>query len=294
MGARRLLWGTPISRLAVTERAYRYAVRAMYGSGERETSYKGHTLTVSCEDATIVPGILGGYYESLELDIFALACRDASVIFDVGANLGLYAVHAAAHARPGAQLHCFEPIPANVALLRRNLARNGAQAQVHEVAVGATTGTLDLFLARRNVGTHSAAASLSGGTDVVTVPMTTVDEVAAGGPRVDIIKIDIEGYDGFALRGAAATLRRDRPTVFVEYTPGALRACGFDPADFAAPLAGYRHWLAIDEIGHRVRPFAPRHMAALSARAANLIVTDDDRVCEAALSLGGRSRGPIG
>ncbi|WP_051367475.1 FkbM family methyltransferase [Hamadaea tsunoensis] len=290
LGARKLLWGTPISRLAVTERLYRAAIRAMYGSGEREALYKGHRLTVPCADATIVPGILGGYYESLELDIFAEACRDAATVLDVGANLGLYAVHAARHARPGAQVHCFEPVPANVERLRRNLAANGATAIVHEAAVGARPGSLDLFLARHNVGTHSASAELSGGAVRCTVPMITVDGVAADLPRVDILKIDIEGYDGYALRGAAGTIERDRPTLFLEYSPRALRACGFDPADFAGPLRGYAYCLAVDEIGRTVHVLDVDGLDDVPARAANLVVTDDADLVGRALALAGSAR----
>jgi FkbM family methyltransferase len=294
LGARRLFWGTPISRLAVTEVIYRAAIRAMYGTGEREALYKGHRLMLPCADATIAPGILGGYYESLELDIFAEACRSADVVLDVGANLGLYAVHAAAHARPGARIHCFEPVPANLQRLRRNLAANGAEATVHAVAVGAASGSLDLYLARHNVGTHSASADLSGGATRVTVPMTTVDEAAAELPRVDVLKIDIEGYDGYALRGAARTIARDRPTLFLEYAPRALRACGFDPAEFAAPLRGYRHWLGIDEIGAAVHVLDADGLDDLPARAANLVVTDDARLAAWVLAVvRSGDRGPV-
>ena len=268
LGARKLLWRTPISRMRVTGRAYRLALKAMYGEGERLAYYKGYRFVVSCDDTAVVPGILGGYYDALQLDIFAEACREATTIFDVGANLGLYAVHAAASAPPGARVHCFEPLPANVDLLRRNLTGNRVEATVHPVAVGAARGYL----------------AVGGGPHRITVPLTTVDDVADDLPPLEVLKIDIDGYEGYALQGAQRTLRRDHPTVFLAYAPRALRAHGFDPARLIEPLRGYSYWLAIDEMAATVRFFDPDRLAQLPARVATLLVTEDTVLVERALS----------
>ena len=77
-------------------------------------------------------------------------------------------------------------------------------------------GTLKLSLSTANSGRNSLVLPTSG--NEVEVPVTTIDALTEelGLPRVDYIKMDIEGAEREALRGAAHTIERYRPTLMLE------------------------------------------------------------------------------
>jgi len=280
---RRHLAGTRLENSALTRFFFTRIVRLSYGDRERIAEYQGIRLALPTADVAMTPAILAGYYERLELDVFRYACRRARIVIDAGGNAGLYAIVAASLLPETGEVHSFEPVPENVARLERNLALNEALVRpkvvVHASALGASVGDLTIYLADAGISRHSAAASQSRGTRTVVAPMTTVDAFVAGsGLRPAVLKIDVEGYDGYVVRGALATLRGCKPTVLVEYAPDALRHCGFEPGELLDDLfdvygIGYR----IDEIGRSIVPSDKAALARLAGPAVtNLVFTDDD------------------
>ncbi len=121
------------------------------------------------------------------------------VVIDAGANVGVTGVWWLAN-HPGATLHCFEPEPGNVELLRANVG-DRPNVGVHGVALGAEAGTAELTL-----GEHSAVHSLvmqDVGTRTITVPVWRLDTFMAEHEidRVDLLKLDVEGFEVEVLEG---------------------------------------------------------------------------------------------
>jgi len=89
------------------------------------------------------------------------------------------------------------------------------------------------------------------------VPVRSLDSyvAAAGLSNVDIIKVDVEGFDLAVLRGAAGILGDENgPALFVEYAPESLRSCGFDPIELLDFMfATYPHVLVVNEQKATVR-----------------------------------------
>ncbi len=283
--ARRWLYHTPVRRWPLTARLYRMIMRLLYHGRDLEVVYKGHTLLIPGGDCTISPGLIGGFYETLALDAFGLACAGRRCVLDVGGNIGLYTVHAAQQLASGGTVHAFEPVPANRRFLEHNIAANKATGvRAVGLAIGAAEGPLTLYLDDRDSGTHSAAP-MRHARQRATVWMTTVDTyVARRRLTVDVVKIDVKGYDAHALRGATATLVRDRPTIFVEYAPQPLRLCGSTVEDFVGPLRGYRFCVSFDEVRREIRPIDVEQLDD-SPQQSNLMVTDDVELYHAVLSL---------
>jgi FkbM family methyltransferase len=235
--ARKLFANTPVQRLPLTTTIYRKIFLFGTGGDEVMVTFRGVKLSASTRDITIVPGLVGGFYEKIELDVFERLASLSKTIIDVGANIGLYSCLAAAHASGNSKIVAFEPIKENLEYLRRNIDQNGQSSRVavEGQAVGESTGELEIFLATGCIGTHSPSSkNVLGSQDAVWVPMVTLDAYAAeklNGP-VDLLKVDVEGYEGSVLRGAAETLKRDKPTLFVEFVPFHLTNCNFSPADF--------------------------------------------------------------
>lgn len=152
------------------------------------------------------------------------------VALDIGANIGMTALVLGALA-PAGRVVAAEPSPRTARALRETLALNGLEGRVvvEECAVSAAPGEAAFHF---DAG-HSAGSKLvnDGTMDratlasaPVTVPVTTVDALVAAHalPRLDLVKVDVEGFEGDVLDGAAATMARHRPAFILEFNAWTL------------------------------------------------------------------------
>jgi FkbM family methyltransferase len=170
-----------------------------------------------------------------------------AVIFDVGANIGLTSV---LFAQCAAAVYAFEPskdaYPALQQTLRANNIRN---CRTFPCALGAAQGRLRFCDDATSASASHLVDGGSLGSSTYEVDVTTLDAVVAREQlqRLDLIKIDVEGVEGDVLRGAAESLERFRPTVFVEFNSFTLIAYGnVNPRAFLEQLLHtfphvYRH-----------------------------------------------------
>ncbi|WP_248963966.1 FkbM family methyltransferase [Sphaerisporangium perillae] len=269
---RRLFGGTHARRFPLVDRLYWLTYRfGSTPSAEAVTAdFRDLQISGPAWDQTIVPAVVAGYYEEFELDLFSRIAAISHGIVDMGANIGIYSCVAAAIAPAGAQVLAFEPVPENLRFLHRNAAANGLSTRIHveAVAVGDRVGELLLHLSDRQSGTHSAAAvGEPSSRGSITVPMVSLDEYLErrhDAPAPDLMKIDVEGYDGHALRGVRATLARHRPAVFVEFQPAQLAGCGFSTGEFLDLLTAHGPRLfLIDHLHRRLIPCDAESLSAL-------------------------------
>ncbi|MBI5397713.1 MAG: FkbM family methyltransferase [Verrucomicrobia bacterium] len=158
------------------------------------------------------------------------------VFLDLGANIGYYALLAAARVGASGKVIAFEPSPANCALQRRSIAANRFNnIQLHPYAVGDRDGEVSLSV---DAIYSNACVSADGPPDSPNrVRAVTLDSFLKDEPRVDVVKMDIEGFEGRALSGMADLIRRHRPVIFAEFCPGALsRRSNIQPAEFLRRL----------------------------------------------------------
>ncbi|WP_318306639.1 FkbM family methyltransferase [Amycolatopsis solani] len=162
--------------------------------------------------------VIAAGYEHGEVEALAEALRPGGLFLDVGANIGWFTLMLAAH-RPSARVWAFEPLPATADRLAANVRRAGRDnVRVVRAAAGRATGTVPFTSTVDSAFAHRA----EGAGPSVVCPVTTVDDEwdRAGQPRVDAVKVDVEGAEPDVLRGAERVLRRDHPVLLVE-TPGA-------------------------------------------------------------------------
>lgn len=135
------------------------------------------------------------------------------VVVDAGANIGNHTVFFSLFAG-AAEVIAFEPMRETFAILQRNVFLNGLTGvRCINQALGEVQGSAALGVYRAdNMGMTSMALERSGG-----YPVTTLDSLAL--PTLDLLKIDVEGSQVSVLRGAAETLRRLKPVVWVELRP---------------------------------------------------------------------------
>jgi FkbM family methyltransferase len=176
-------------------------------------------------------------YEAYTANLFREAIKPGDTVVDVGANIGYFSIIAAQKTGSHGKVYAFEPAPGNFRLLRKNVQRSGAvNVTCIQKAVADERKATTLFESN-HPGQHSLLLqpyTKTGHTR--TVECVTVDEYL-GGQTVGVIKMDIEGYEYFALQGMRRTIANSNDfTLFTELHPRILRSIGIDPMEFLARL----------------------------------------------------------
>jgi FkbM family methyltransferase len=154
--------------------------------------------------------------------------RPGDVVIDGGANIGLYTLIGAASVGPTGRVIACEPSPANMDLLRDNVRLNDFDwVDLHEVALAAQAGQLTLHVFQPGSGYNSfAPADRTSGREI-DVDVTTLDAIAGAYlDRTALVKLDTEGAELLALRGAPQLLQRARPDFIIELEPEHLARQG--------------------------------------------------------------------
>ena len=134
------------------------------------------------------------------------------VFADVGSNWGYFPLLFASQEEFIGEIMAFEPVPSTYGDLRSVIEQAGLEdrVQTFETAVGAKQGTVTMNLPR-----HSGLASIdAGGAGAFEVAVTTLDSFPW--ERLDVIKVDVEGFEQAVFEGAVETLKRCRPMVVFE------------------------------------------------------------------------------
>ena len=165
------------------------------------------------------------FYGALEPGVLKLLADLAStrtdpVFLDIGANVGQHSLFMSTHAK---EVHAFEPNPGVLGQFRDLIEQNGIDnIRVHPVGLGARDEELPFFSPQgANLGIGSFVKEHSSDnreTGRLTVKMA--DEYIAGLrlPHVDVVKIDVEGFEKNVLAGLRETLKQFRPKVVFEFS----------------------------------------------------------------------------
>ena len=151
--------------------------------------------------------------------------KPGSVVYDLGANYGMHTLFLARLVGPKGRVLAFEPSPGIYQWLQRNVDLNGfQQVSCMQKAISYANGRVPFdtggtaamgYISTSSTG-HISTSSTGFEIEAVTIDLL----VEAGCPIPDFIKIDIEGGESSALRGALNVLRTYRPTLLIElHTP---------------------------------------------------------------------------
>jgi len=194
-------------------------------------SFLGRTVPLDCYMAVnayvAARDIRSGRRWESELDLLPRFVHSGDTVVDIGGNHGLYSFHLSRLVGPQGSVHVFEPIPANLVVLRRTVAPL-SNVHVHTEGLGETNTTAEFVMPIENhvpmTGwSHRATAGDTG--IMYRCAIRKLDDVLPS-DNVSFIKCDIEGGELLAFRGAQKLIDRCRPTVFCELVPDFLARFG--------------------------------------------------------------------
>jgi FkbM family methyltransferase len=182
-----------------------------------------------------------------------------AVVIDVGANAGLYTLLAAAGVGEAGKVIAVEPSPRERQALRDNLDLNprlARRVRIIPAALHDHAGEADLLVATAANSGHNTLGAFCYDHTVLherrAVPLRRLDDIVAEHrlTRVDLIKMDVEGAEWFALRGAEQTLRRYQPALILELSDAALECQGCTRSQVVTFLRdlgyAFRHFATAD------------------------------------------------
>lgn len=182
-----------------------------------------------------------GEYERAAMRRLRAVLPQRPVVVDVGANIGFFTIGLGRV--EGARVYAVEPMPENVRRLRENVDANDLfdVVTVVPLALGDADGELWLAPESTESATGNAAPADPGAPGASRVDVRRLDDVAVEWDldRCDLLKIDVEGGELAVLRGAAAFVRRFKPSIFVELNRYWMERAGWTRGDLGALAASW-------------------------------------------------------
>ncbi|WP_234733934.1 FkbM family methyltransferase [Tellurirhabdus bombi] len=162
-----------------------------------------------------------GSYEGEELSLMRDALTGVAdpIVLDIGANIGHHSLFASTLAK---EVHAFEPFPEVFSKIYDKIKINSINnIKVHEIGLGETNETLPYSVpSNSNTGVGSFSGEAVNNSSTIYLPIRVGDEYLKSYnlPKIDYIKMDIEGFESQALRGLKNTILFHRPIVFFEWS----------------------------------------------------------------------------
>ncbi len=175
-----------------------------------------------------------------ERRLLARHLHRGDVAVDVGANIGVYSQFLARCVGSRGVVHSFEPSPANFKRLQNGLARF-PNVQVNQLAVSDKTEESTLYISNDLNVDHRVYPTEGMPRQTITIRSTTLDDYFRPGQRVNLIKMDIQGYELHALRGAERVLADNpRLKLLLEFWPYGLQQAGASAPELLRFLCEHR------------------------------------------------------
>jgi len=197
------------------------------------------TIILNPRDPVISGALAFGLYEVDETKVFQRLCKPGMTFLDVGANVGYYTALAMRALGPKGRIVSLEPDPDSFQYLTQTIQANvGATVSSVNKAASDHAGRATLYTSADNRGDHRLYQNdlASGQCDVEVQP---VDEILAGLgiSQVDLVKMDVQGFEGKVIAGMQQLLTGNRRmAVIFEFWPNGLDQAGSDATALLANL----------------------------------------------------------
>jgi len=173
--------------------------------------------------------------------------KSGMTVLDIGGNVGFYTILLSRLVGSEGHVHVFEPDLLNFKYLKLNTG-NLKNVILNNTAVGQESGKIRLYISDDLNVDHQTYDS-GESRKFIEVEALKIDDYFKNNEIIDFIKIDIQGYDYFAIQGMRETLKRSHKVIiFGEFWPYGLNNAGINPYDYLALLK---------ELGFRIQFLEP-------------------------------------
>jgi len=169
---------------------------------------------------------------------FLKQLKDGGTILDIGANIGVMSYHLATK-KPKSQIISFEPVPVNYTNIEKIIGKYAlSNIQIHKYALGDANGEIEMVLPVVNSVkkhglshvVHTTITDYNDG-DIFKVPVKKLDELAELNQedvQIKGIKIDVENFEYYVLKGGIELIKKHRPIIYAELWGGVNRKLTFE------------------------------------------------------------------
>ena len=162
-----------------------------------------------------------------------------AVVVDAGANIGIYSEFLSRCVGTEGAVHSFEPCPDNFMRLR-SATRKLPNVNLCPAAVGERSGETTLYVSDDLNVDHRAYVTEGNARRALQVRMVALDDYFEASERVDLLKLDIQGYELHALQGAKRILNENREIkLLLEFWPYGLKQAGANWGELIEMLEGF-------------------------------------------------------
>jgi FkbM family methyltransferase len=183
-------------------------------------------------------------YEKLDIKIIEKYVKPGACCFDVGANIGYYSLHMAKAVGSKGRVFAFEPDPANIERLDRNIDLNHQTDVIKTYQLGLSSESTSKTFSR-TLDSNSGWGRIGECDDLpnkLTIQTVSLDDFVATNQieKVDFLKCDIEGHEFEFLKGAAQTLKAGKvEMILIEYCGYVLEKQGRFVQDYVDVFQSY-------------------------------------------------------
>ncbi len=176
------------------------------------------------------------YTDRAERQLLRKSLFPGAVVVDAGANIGVYSQFLSRYVGPSGAVHSFEPSPDNFRRLRA-ATRDLINVRANRAAVGDYTGQSKLYVSNDLNVDHRAYVPNGDSRRAVLIEMVALDDYFKPGETVNLIKLDVQGYELHALRGAERVLQENSDIkLLLEFWPYGLEQAGVGWRDLVRTL----------------------------------------------------------
>jgi FkbM family methyltransferase len=255
----RLMWvkqmrQAVVSRIAREQSAIRFA-----------TPYGFELLLPSADQGTLIMALGEARLHPRVREILEATIRPGDIVVDGGSNVGFFSLLAARLLDGKGQVISFEPDPSTFGLLRQNVEYNGLQSivRLEQKALTSSDSTFEFAVVPHEPMRSSMFVNPGTTGKMIRVSGVRLDDYieAHSLPSVDVIKLDLEGAEPFALAAMAKSLLTARLLVF-EVNGPLLNQLGVEPLDLVrrvAELGSFKQISFVDEQENRTYAWNPEH-----------------------------------
>ncbi|MFZ2152705.1 MAG: FkbM family methyltransferase [Microgenomates group bacterium] len=171
------------------------------------------------DDKYIGQRVALGKYEEYETKLMLSQLNNNSVVVDVGANIGYYTLLLSQKCK---MVYAFEPDKKCFEILKKNVEKNNlGNVKLFNIGISDKEEKKYLIRDEDNLGNSKINPSKSpfNKGDLQPANCERLDDILINEHKIDLIKIDTQGWEPQVIEGAKKIIKRDSPTLFLEYTP---------------------------------------------------------------------------